>query len=201
MVSMLSRLPKLLTAASLALISACAFAQVAELQTPLAMRPVPAPKGMKLEQAHDRVFFNTNIGSFKLMGANEVPAEGILDMKFRGTLLVSNLEPGSTIVITGNIRKEVDDKKYKRQVFFGTGRITIHGKFRSVQFFGNALRAAFDGYGYARLYGEFDRNLETGYYWYASQNQKMPWNSQGSQMPVPPSGAVKPQIKIEGKGG
>ncbi len=197
-------MPTLLGAAltvALGLLSSSAPAQATGLQTPLQMRAVAKPTSIKWAKDHGRSFFNTNIGSFKLMATDETPAEGTLDMVFRGTLLISNLEPGSTLVVTGNVRKEIDDKKFHRQVFFGDGRVTISGRFRSVQFFGRGLRAAFNGFGYARLYGEFDQELETGYYWLEGASQKMPWSSGGSQMHVPSGSTVKPRVKIQGKGG
>ncbi|MEZ0326647.1 MAG: hypothetical protein ACAH95_12145 [Fimbriimonas sp.] len=201
---MRSRLPKLLGAAlmvSLGALAALAPAQQgSSLKTPLQIKYVARPAGMKWSKDHARAFFNTNIGSFKIMANDETPTEGTLDMVFHGTVLLSNLEPGSTLVLTGNVRKEIDDKEFKRQVFFGDGRITICGKFRSVQFFGKGLRAAFDGFGYARLYGEFDRNLETGFYWLEGTDP-VAWSTGGSPLYIPAVGSVKPKVRIEGRGG
>jgi hypothetical protein len=199
--SMRSALPKLFGAVLASLVASCALAQLGDLKTPLQFRPIVKPAGMKWMRPHGTAFFNTNVGSFKLMAADELPAEGTLDMAFRGTVLVSNLEPGSTIVVTGNVRKEIDDQKYKRQVYFGDGRLTIVGKFRSVQFFGRGLRAAFEGYAFGRLYGEFDKNLDTGLYWYKELPNQTPWSSGGSPLQVPLPGTQQPKVKVEGKGG
>ncbi|HSI71801.1 MAG TPA: hypothetical protein VK934_01375 [Fimbriimonas sp.] len=193
-------LPKLFGAASAIAVASSAVAQ-SPLDVPLQVRPVAPPVGMKWIKPHGKVFFNTNVGSFKLMATDENPAEGTLDMSFRGTLLISNLDPASTLIVTGNVRREINDEKYKRQVFFGDGRITIVGKFRSVQFFGRGLRAAFDGHGFGRLYGEFDKNLDTGLYWYQGFQTKTPWNTGGAPMQVPLAGAVEPKVKVKVKGG
>jgi hypothetical protein len=202
---MRSRLRKVLGAAllvSVAALAAVGQAQTSDLQTPLTFRQVPPPAAnIKWAKPHARAYFNSNVGSFKLMANDEFATEGTLDMTFRGTLLVSNLEPGSTIVVSGNIRKEIDDPKLKRQVYFGDGRVTIVGKFRSVQFFGRGLRAAFDGFGFVRLYGEFDRNLDTGYYWYEGAAEKIPWSTGGSPLVIPPPDAAKPRVKPKGSGG
>jgi hypothetical protein len=199
MISMRPSLPKLFGAALALVVTASAFGQ-SPLDVPLAFRAISQPAGMKWVKPHGKAFFNTNVGSFKLLATDEDPAEGTLDIVFRGTLLISNLEPGSTLLVTGNVRKEIDDQKYKRQVYFGDGRITLVGKFRSVQFFGRGLRGAFDGHGIARLYGEFDKNLDTGLYWYEGFQQKNPWSTGGSPMQVPLPGTITPQVKVKGKG-
>ncbi len=199
---MRSLLPKLICAALVVAFGTYeASAQDSDLKKPLQMRTIQKPAGIQWKKEHARAFFNTNIGSFKLIATDQDPVEGTLDVVFRGTILISNLEPGSTVVVSGNVRKEIDDKKYKRQVYFGNGRITISGRLRSVQFFGQGLRAGFDGFGFGRLYGEFDRNLETGYYWLDGDEDKTPWGTGGMPMAVPPPNFVKPKVKIQGKGG
>ena len=173
--------------------------------TPLTagLTPIPINKSpnLKFTQNHGTLFFNTNVGSFKLLGVNEIPVEGTLDMTFKGTVLISNLDKNSTILLNGNIRKEIDDQKLQKQVYFGEGRITIIGKLRAVQFFGQQLRGRFDGFGVLRLYGEFDKNLDTGYYWYKGDSTQGTWNTGGMTLVVPRSDQVKPKVKIEGQGG
>jgi hypothetical protein len=163
----------------------------------------PAPAGVQWTKAHQLAHFHTNVGSFKLLGVNEEPAEGVLEMSFKGTVLVSNLEPGGTVQVTGDVRKEIDDPSLRRQVYFGDGSIKIVGKMRAVQFFGRNLNAQYKGFGFLRLYGEFDRDLNTGYYWYEGDEEKMPWGTHGAQMPVPkPDFAPAPaRVRVRGGGG
>lgn len=167
----------------------------------LAPITIPKPVGIKYVKQHGLIYFNTNVGSFKILGINEIPVEGTIDLEFKGTVLVSDLEPGSSIVVSPGIRREIDDKKLNKQVYFGHGRITIEGKLRALQFFGTDLRARFDGFGFIRLYGEFDRNLDTGLFWFKGfETQQAPWNNGGISFSVPRADLVKPKVKIEGQG-
>jgi hypothetical protein len=185
---------------ALVCLCASAVAQQIPITSALPPREIQKNPGMKFVKDHAQFFFNTNVGSFKLLGVNEIPVEGTFDMSFKGTVLISNLDPQSTFMITGNVRKEIDDKKLGKTVYFGTGRITIYGKFRAIQFFGQDLRARFDGFGFIRMYGEFDKNLDTGYFWYGGDSEPTAWSNSGIGLPIPQSNAQKPKVKIEGKG-
>jgi hypothetical protein len=44
-----------------------------------------------------------------------------------------------------------------------------------VQWFGRDLDAVWYGEGMARLVGEFDEDLKTGFYWYDDPKIKFPW--------------------------
>lgn len=184
--------------AMLLCLSGAAFAEIPITQ---ALTPVPIKKSpnLRFTQNHGLAFFNTNVGSFKLLGINEVPVEGTLDITFKGTVLISNLDKDSTLIISGDVRKEIDDKKLAKQVYFGRGRITICGKWRAVQFFGSDLRARFNGFGYCRLFGEFDKNLDTGYFWFNGDKQQTPWNTGGMSMVIPRADQVVPKVRIEGQ--
>lgn len=146
----------------------------------------------------DKVNFKTNIGSFKILGGGETPATGLLDITFTGTVLVSYFE--GTITAGPGVRKEFT--KGKKQVYFGSGRITLDGKFRGAQFFGRNLSGSFKGFGVMRLYGEFDSKLETGEYWYEGKDH-LPWGTGGMTANVPQviyGSTVKPRVKDIGKG-
>lgn len=146
--------------------------------------------------------FETGVGSFKLLGAGEVPATGKLTIKFKGTVLVSGAVDGTKVTTTGKVLKEIDDKKHGKSVYHGEGTMVVDGKVRAVQFFGRELDGRFFGTGIFRLYGEFDKNLNTGTYKYDGDETK-PWGTGGVTLAVPSleQATPKPVIKIVPKGG
>lgn len=139
------------------------------------------------------ISFQTALGSFKLLPRNDKdPVRGRLEFSFTGTVLISGLQ--GRVIPSGNLRKEFDDPKMQRQVFFGTGKLVIEGTVRSVQWFGREMRGNFNGRGIFRFYGEFWRNpatrqLETGNYWYGlptdARAERRPWGTYGMQAAVP----------------
>lgn len=143
--------------------------------------------------------FNTKVGSFKVLGTDEVLAQGTLKMSFKGTVMVSDLEPGGTVNFTGNVRKEYTTDDKRKTLYFGKGTITVAGRYKSLQFFGQDLDANFFGLGIFRLYGEFDKDLKTGTY-QVDQGEKMPWGTNGMQVAVPNpqmSSATRQGIKVK----
>jgi hypothetical protein len=205
---MLSSRPALIGAATLAALSVLTVAGAAQQpHAPVTgMRPSPLfvqpAKGNADEKhPHGVFYFKAGVGSFKVLGANEVPAEGVLSFDFSGTVLVSGLNPGGSVQTTGDVKKEFSDDKYNKQVYFGHGHMTIDGKYKGIQFFGRSVNATFNGFGIVRLVGEFDRNLDTGTYWYAlDPNTKMPWGTNMLQLPVPATyniGHITPKVRIE----
>jgi len=115
---------------------------------------------------YDSFYFRTHVGSFKLLSFNEsTPSDGKLTLSFSGTILITGFD-GPPPVITGAVRKEYDNPKYKKQAYFGTGTITLAGKIKTFQWFGRDLKGSFQGKGVFRLYGEYDKNLETGWFRY-----------------------------------
>lgn len=147
----------------------------------------------------DTLHMSTKIGSFKI-----IDGEGRLEFTFKGTLLVSKLE-GQLTTLAGNLRKEYD--KNNRAVYTGGGTVAIEGKWRGVQWFGSDMTATYWGKGVCRITGEFDRNLETGYYWYRDPAKKKPFPSSNVidlRIPAENYGAdlnAKPQIKQGGTAG
>ena len=119
---------------------------------------------------------STNLGSFKL-----IEGEGKVDFTFRGTVMV-NEKKGLKISTSGNVRMEL--QRGNRRVYFGQGRIILDGAFRSVQWFGRDMRLTWYGRGVARITGEFDKDLNTGYFWYNNPNDKNYWFA-GSALTIP----------------
>jgi len=144
--------------------------------------------------ATDVMFFETKIGSFKLLNCT-----GKLTFSFQGTVLVSGLE--GTMTPGGNIKKEFESKDGKRVAFFGTGTLTLSGKWRGVQWFGTDMKGQFDGNGVARLTGEFDENMNTGHYWYKSNPEKQTWFSTTIDRTIPPPEFLRKSNPVRGSGG
>ena len=147
---------------------------------PLAKGQTPATDAPK----EDTLYFSTTVGSFKLLPPGPDKTKGALDMDFEGTVMISGLK--GTAIPGPGIRLELSRPDHNRQVYFGKGHIRIAGEYRAIQFFGRNLNGKFTGVTVARLYGEFDKNMETGYYWYASQPEKQDWGSYGRTLTVPP---------------
>lgn len=139
--------------------------------------------------------FKSSVGSFKILGGAD-PAQGEVNFQFTGSVLVSGLD--GQVVTSGAVRKEIDNKEFKKQVFNGKGSIKVSGKFRAIQFFGRDLSGKFYGFGIMRLYGEFDKNLNTGEVWYDGKEHE-PWGTSGKQMPNPPAsgGASIDELEIK----
>lgn len=146
------------------------------------------------------VNFNTNVGSFKILGAAERKAEGRVEVTCKGTVLISGLEGKITPI---GLRREINDTKLNKQVYFGSGSFVVEGKFSGIQWFGRDMKAKWHGWGLVRLFGEFDKNLNTGEYWYEGDTQKRPWFNGGMTVTLPKpasqsTGTVQPRIKDKG---
>jgi len=127
--------------------------------------------------------FGSNVGSFKVLPFNdEQPTKGTLSFSFNGSVLVSGLN--GTIQKEGDVREEYKNDKYGKQLYFGKGKLTIVGQVRSVQFFGRDVRGTLKGNGLITFYGEFDKNLETGWYQYEG-GDRAAWGTGGLQKQVP----------------
>jgi hypothetical protein len=160
-------------------------------------RPAEPPKTTGPKQ-YGTLNFESTVGSFKVLGANEEPAEGTLDLTFNGTVLISGLD--GTVQTTGSLVKEYDNAARKKTVYFGRGRIVVKGKYKAVQFFGKNLRGTHNGWGIFRFYGEFDRNLNTGFAWF-DPAEKLPWGTGGFTLanPLPPSQQrIQPRVRPGG---
>ncbi len=115
--------------------------------------------------------FQTNLGSFR--SAN---GAGKIQFSFSGTVLIHNWDleakpkdiekvPKSyKVTLQGNIKKEYE--KHGRAVYFGKGTITIEGVWRAIQWFGKNMKGQWTGAGSISVVGEFDKQGNTGMYWY-----------------------------------
>lgn len=156
----------------------------------------------QIRPGEDIVHLQCNVGSFKILdGGPKAPAHGKLQMSFSGTVLISGLE-GNNVTVTGNLRKEYQNDKYKKLCYFGTGSITVDGNFGSIQWFGRNMTATFQGFGILRLYGEYDKNLDTGLFWYESSKEKKElWMNGGRTflVPMPESNRpIEPKARDQG---
>ena len=131
----------------------------------------------------ETLYFSTSVGSFKLLPPGPDKTRGTLDMEFEGTVMVNGLK--GDVSVGPGVRLEYRRPKHDRKVYFGKGHIRVSGEYRSIQFFGRNLKGNFKGVTVARLYGEFDKNMETGFYWYGSQPAKQDWGSYGRTLSVP----------------
>jgi len=151
---------------------------------------------------------STTLGSFKMIEYNDDhQPEGHLEMSFSGTVLIDtdqafkhNRGLKTSVKFSGNVRQEVS--YHGRNVYHGNGTIVVDGGWHALQFFGRDLKAKFVGYSVFRLAGEFDKNLETGFFWY-SDGKKIDWGTGGNQPTCPRTvfGVQKPKVEISGKGG
>jgi hypothetical protein len=173
--------PKALIKLALAAGFAVVAAAIVLAQGPATYVP-PDYNNMKVSKERDDVWFETNVGSFKILPRGDVLPSGDLVMSFTGSVLISDLK--GAVTPEGNVRREYNNKEKGREVWFGTGKLTIKGSFRGVQWFGRNLKARFTGNGYMRLYGEFDKKLETGYYWFNPKEKKF-WGNYGTSFGVP----------------
>jgi hypothetical protein len=153
---------------------------VALLATGLAVAQ-PATPAQRAGVPDDRSFgtfhFRTKLGSFRL-----IDGKGRVEFTFTGSVLLNKVKGRATV--TGNVRKEYD--KYERQIWTGTGRVIVTGEWRAIQWFGRDMQGVWFGSGIARLQGEFDRDLNTGEYWFEDPTIKLPWiNSNTMDVTVP----------------
>jgi len=135
----------------------------------------------------DVLHLKTTIGSFKLING-----EGTTTFTFEGTVLL--IDVVGDVKIEGTVKKEFEDPKLKRKAYFGKGKMTITGKWRGVQWFGSNMEGVVKGKATVRLQGEFDKDLNTGEYWYGDKvNNKLPWYSTGITVTCPEDLRMNPQ--------
>ena len=135
----------------------------------------------------DVLTLQTRIGSFKL-----IDGQGSVSFSFEGTVLLANVE--GDVKIEGAVKKEFDDPKLKRKTYFGKGKITIVGKWRGIQWFGGNMRDTIKGKSIVRMVGEFDKNLDTGFYWYGNEvAERTPWFTSGMTITVPQDPRMNPK--------
>lgn len=148
------------------------------------------------------VTMKSSMGGFKITSPGDVNAFGKIEMSFKGTMLIVGYE-GTPIVQGPGLRVEYENKGQKRIEYFGKGTLTLNGKFRAIQFFGNDLDLHWVGMGICRVYGGYDKNGNIGTY--EVKGDKLGyWSSGGSQFTVPPRDTIIPpkvRVKAKGSGG
>ncbi len=149
--------------------------------------PPPTPKS-------EKVIFSTQVGSFRIMAKGDDKPFGALEMRFKGTVLVSGLE--GPIETSPGVKREYHDEKHQKSVYFGDGTLKLNGKFLSIQWFGRDMSATFDGDAVMHLYGEYDKNLKTGTYAFAAEpNVKKDWGTNGVQVVIPRGPGYGPKVE------
>lgn len=156
------------------ILSAAVLAPFASAQPATTAQMAGVTPSPKFATMHMR----TKIGSFKA-----VDASGRFEMDFKGTVLISQLK--GTAVPSGNLRKEYDS--HGRQVYFGAGKIVVTGSWRGIQWFGTDMSATWYGAGLIRLTGEFDKDLNTGEFWFSDPSKKQFWLTSSAMTVTLPS--------------
>jgi hypothetical protein len=171
---------RVLFAALIAVAAALCWAQ----QKPASAAPVP-PSALALVPApaiNDALHLEAHIGSFKMVPKGDSFPAGRLSMDFRGTVLISDLAPGSYLQTSGKVQKEYDS--HGKMVFFGQGKLVVVGRFRNCEWFGRNLVFDFKGSAIIRMIAEYDDALKTGTYSYGSGKKDVLYNGM-TQLNVP----------------
>lgn len=123
-------------------------------------------EGVKPDPNYGVLHMQTELGSFRL-----IDGRGRVQFSFQGTVLISKLK--GTYKLDGAARKEYEG--HDRVVLNGRGTMTVTGEWRAIQWFGTNMKGTWYGFGIARLQGEFDRNLNTGVYWFEDPTDRRYW--------------------------
>lgn len=144
----------------------------------------------------DTLNLECKLGSFKILDA-----KGEASFSFEGTMLLVGVK--GDLKVEGNVKKEFDNPAMQRVAYFGKGKVTVKGSFRAIQWFGSNLKGYVKGTALVRLTGEFDQNLDTGFYWYGDKvAERMPWFTSGLTVPVPENPRWNPKpVRRGGYGG
>jgi hypothetical protein len=102
-----------------------------------------------------------------------------------GTVYISGL--------VGTVHQEgmrLEYQKGTRLCYHGIGKVVIDGKFRAINFLGESVSTDFKGNGIFELYGDLDRNGNTGLVWYPgflkdNKQVKETWETYGRVFTVP----------------
>jgi hypothetical protein len=158
--------------------------RIARLAVPACAFGLLAPAALaQPKKEYGTMHFETKVGSFKILGVAREPAEGHIEITFTGTVLVNGTPK---ITPSGNLKREYYREDRQQQAYHGTGKLVVDGKFWGIQWFGRDMKADWNGFGVVRLYGEFDKNLQTGKFWYGSApDEKLDWGTTGQTVPNP----------------
>ncbi|MCH8977783.1 MAG: hypothetical protein IH945_00880 [Armatimonadetes bacterium] len=150
---------------------------VALLTPALAQRATPEQMGQIGQRAdYSTLHMQSNLGSFKILGG-----QGRCELTCTGTVLVSGLEgeveasPGMKVEYVG----------MGRTVYHGSGQLVVTGTWRALQWFGTDMTGLWYGRGVVRIVGEFDRDLNTGTYWYSDPDDRGNWPTSMMELRLP----------------
>lgn len=152
----------------------------AVLLTPaLAQKATPEQMGLIAERADfSTLHMESNLGSFKIY-----PGQGRCEFSFTGTVLVSGLNDDGYVEASPGVIVEYTG--LNRTVYHGTGSIVVSGKWRALQWFGTDMSGVWYGQGMMRIIGEFDRDLNTGTYWYSDPSDVGNWPTNMIELVLP----------------
>ncbi|MCH7814787.1 MAG: hypothetical protein IID40_12295 [Planctomycetes bacterium] len=151
---------------------------VAALLTPaLAQRATPEQMGQIGQRAdYSTLHMESNLGSFKI-----IDGQGRCEISCTGTVLVNGLEGH----IEASPGMKVEYEGMGRTVYHGTGKLVVTGKWRALQWFGTDMAGVWYGRGVMRIIGEFDRDLNTGTYWYSDPSDTGNWPTHMMEIRLP----------------
>lgn len=147
------------------------------------------------------VVMKTTVGSFKITSPGDQLAYGKIRMSFKGSCLIVGYDNKIPVVASPGLRVEYNNAKRGRIEYFGTGTITLEGRFRALQWMGQNLDMNWIGLGICRVYGEFDKNNNTGTYEIKGQ-KPLDWGNGGMTFSIPlkVNKVIPPKVKINGGG-
>jgi|GEM_PF-1478942 len=155
--------------------------------TPRQIPSGPVPAHLQPGQGGPGLYLQTQLGSFKIKRGSEQQDVGILDIDFKGTVLISGLSPTGVATPSAGVKLEYYRADHNKRVFYGKGHLHIDGDFDGILWFGENMKALYHGTGVIQLFGEFDKQLNTGTYWYASNpSTKMYWGTGGATITPAP---------------
>ena len=138
--------------------------------------------------------FESHLGAMRFFNAN-----GRIKLTFKGTVLVRGFK--GPLTVTSGLEKQYD--AHGRVVYHGQGTLSLNGHWDSMQWFGQDMSGEWYGRGGFRLYGDYDKNLDTGWWWVdGDASRKLPWPTQSPNYILPyRRNAVRHPLTIHPKGG
>lgn len=160
------------------------------------MAQAPVVSAAPPQQGH--MDFESHLGAMKLFNAN-----GSIHFSFKGTVLLRGYK--GDLKYSSGIKQEYPapgQDGHGRISLFGSGTLSFTGHWDSMQWLGRDMVGHWDGTGGFRLYGDYDKNLETGFFWMDGDvKHKNPWPTQSPNFTLPwPQGRAAPTPILKNKG-
>lgn len=159
--------------------------------------PVLASAQSPSNSPYGVINLDSKLGAFKIKRYNiSSPAEGRLELSFDGSLLISGykgkpFEPTMKGLIIEfpdpSVLPNFNRSNIEKVVLHGKGSVVLDGSYMAVECFGRNIKARWNGRGVIHLFPEFDKNQETGYYWYKTLKSKQPWPMPNIHLEIPGS--------------